>query len=67
MLVGVVIQVTAFKDYKAGEQFIIGRIITGVGNGMNTATLPTWHAETAKSHNRSVYVCLCPVRRLTEL
>lgn len=52
MLFGVVIQVTAFKGHMAGAQFLIGRVITGVGNGMNTATLPTWHAETAKSHNR---------------
>ncbi|KAK4702689.1 hypothetical protein P7C70_g3532, partial [Phenoliferia sp. Uapishka_3] len=58
MLFGVLIQVTAFKDHKAAEQFVIGRIITGVGNGMNTATIPTWHAETAKSHNRGLLVCI---------
>ena len=33
MCVGVVIQVTAIKDYQAGLQFCIGRVITGVGNG----------------------------------
>ncbi|KAL8291441.1 hypothetical protein RQP46_002419 [Phenoliferia psychrophenolica] len=58
MLVGVLIQVTAFKGHMAAQQFVIGRIITGVGNGMNTATIPTWHAETAKSHNRGLLVCI---------
>lgn len=28
------VQVTTFKGHWAGGQFIIGRIITGIGNGM---------------------------------
>ncbi|KAL8284081.1 hypothetical protein RQP46_005194 [Phenoliferia psychrophenolica] len=58
MLFGVLIQVTAFSGHKAAEQFVIGRIITGVGNGMNTATIPTWHAECSKSHHRGLLVCI---------
>lgn len=58
MCVGVAIQVTAFAGHSAEAQFIIGRVVTGVGNGMNTATIPTWHAETAKSHNRGLLVCI---------
>ncbi|KAM0786056.1 hypothetical protein ACM66B_006867 [Microbotryomycetes sp. NB124-2] len=58
MMIGVAIQVTAFRGHEAEAQFIIGRIVTGLGNGMNTATIPTWHAETAKSHNRGVLVCI---------
>ncbi|ORY86029.1 general substrate transporter [Leucosporidium creatinivorum] len=58
MMVGVLIQVTAFAGHKAAAQFIIGRVITGLGNGANTATIPTWHAETAKSHNRGLLVCI---------
>jgi MFS family permease len=31
---------------------IVARIITGIGNGVNTAIVPTWVAETAKSEHR---------------
>lgn len=58
MLIGVLIQVTAFAGHHSGTQFIIGRIVTGLGNGANTATIPTWHAETSKSHNRGLLVCI---------
>lgn len=34
MILGVIIQVTSFKGHKAMAQFIIGRTITGVGNGI---------------------------------
>ncbi len=34
MILGVIIQITAFKGSKATVQLIIGRTITGVGNGM---------------------------------
>ena len=40
------------------EQFIIGRIITGIGNGINTSTGPTWQSETAKSHDRGKLVMI---------
>ena len=40
------------------EQFIIGRIITGIGNGINTSTVPTWQSETAKSHDRGKLVMI---------
>lgn len=40
-----VIQVTAFAGYKAPEQFCVGRVVTGVGNGINTATIPTWQVR----------------------
>ncbi|TIB75270.1 general substrate transporter [Wallemia mellicola] len=58
MVIGTVIQVTAFAGYKAPEQFCVGRVVTGVGNGINTATIPTWQAETSKSHNRGLLVCI---------
>lgn len=34
MIIGVIIQVSAVKGHKAMAQFIIGRTITGVGNGI---------------------------------
>lgn len=55
---GTIIQVTAFKGSHAGVQFCIGRVVTGVGNGNITATLPSWQAETSKSHNRGLLVCI---------
>ncbi|GAA6041931.1 hypothetical protein JCM8097_000229 [Rhodosporidiobolus ruineniae] len=56
LLVGVLIQVTSFRGHWAGGQFIIGRIITGVGTGFETSTIPTWHAECAKAHSRGFAV-----------
>ena len=35
MAVGVIIQITTIKGHKAGYQFVIGRIVTGLGNGSN--------------------------------
>ena len=34
MILGVIIQVTCEKGHKATAQFIIGRTITGIGNGI---------------------------------
>lgn len=34
MILGVIIQVTAMKGHKATAQFVVGRILTGVGNGI---------------------------------
>lgn len=39
MLVGVIIQVTAIDGHMAPLQFCFGRVITGIGNGANTATV----------------------------
>ena len=42
MIIGAVIQVTCFKGSNTLAQFIAGRVITGVGNGINTSTIPTY-------------------------
>ncbi|KIY64080.1 general substrate transporter [Cylindrobasidium torrendii FP15055 ss-10] len=39
-------------------QLIVGRVVTGFGNGMTTSTIPVWHSETSKSHNRGRNVCI---------
>lgn len=39
MILGVIIQITCFKGHKATAQFIIGRTITGIGNGI--VNIPT--------------------------
>lgn len=63
MIIGTIIQITAIgapsrKASHGFAQFITGRIITGVGNGMNTATIPSWVAECSKAHNRGFLVCI---------
>lgn len=58
MIVGVIIQITAVPGNKAMAQFIIGRTITGIGNGMNTSTIPTYQAECSKTTNRGLLICI---------
>ena len=52
MTIGATLQCTAFRL----PHFIVGRIITGIGNGMNTSTVPTWQSETSKAHKRGQLV-----------
>lgn len=53
VVVGIVIQVTAFK--KASDlngvldQFLVGRVITGIGNGTNMASMPMYQAEVSNA------------------
>lgn len=42
MIIGAIVQVTCFKNTNTLAQFIAGRVITGVGNGINTSTIPTY-------------------------
>ncbi|PQE13087.1 Hexose carrier protein [Rutstroemia sp. NJR-2017a BBW] len=58
MILGVIIQVTAVKGHSATVQFIIGRTITGVGNGINTSTIPTYQAECSRTTNRGLLICI---------
>ena len=48
LCVGAALQVASFGI----PQLIVGRIVTGLGNGINTSTVPVWHSETTKAHNR---------------
>ncbi|KFZ04159.1 hypothetical protein V502_10363 [Pseudogymnoascus sp. VKM F-4520 (FW-2644)] len=58
MILGVTIQVTAMKGHKATAQFVVGRILTGVGNGINTSTIPTYQAECSRTTNRGLLICI---------
>lgn len=58
MIVGVIIQVTAMTDHIPLLQFFFGRVITGIGNGMNTSTIPTYQAECSKTSNRGLLICI---------
>lgn len=66
MIIGVIIQITAVpaargvpgQSVGATAQFIVGRFLTGIGNGINTSTVPTYQAECSKSHNRGKLICI---------
>lgn len=58
MILGVIIQITPVKGHHATAQFIIGRTITGVGNGINTSTIPTYQAECSRTTNRGLLICI---------
>lgn len=58
IIIGTVISVTAFKDSWGLGHFVIGRVITGVGNGLNTATIPVWQSELSRAENRGRLVTL---------
>lgn len=58
MIIGVVIQVSATVGYKPLAQFVVGRVVTGVGNGFNTSTIPTYQAECSRTSNRGLLICI---------
>ncbi|MCJ1232343.1 hypothetical protein MMC14_000295 [Varicellaria rhodocarpa] len=43
MTIGAIIQISAYSV----AQMITGRVIAGIGNGINTATAPVWQSETS--------------------
>jgi MFS family permease len=54
MTVGAALQCSAFGL----DHFIVGRVVTGVGNGINTSTVPSWQSETSKAHRRRMMVTI---------
>ncbi|KAI5957008.1 hypothetical protein KGF54_000627 [Candida jiufengensis] len=58
IIIGTIISVTAIKPYWQTGQFVIGRVVTGIGNGMNTATIPVWQSEMSRAENRGFLVTL---------
>lgn len=58
IILGTVISVASFGPHWGLGQFIIGRVITGLGNGMDTATIPVWQSEISRAENRGKLVNL---------
>lgn len=54
MIVGAVLQASSYEL----PQFIVGRLVTGFGNGLNTSTVPTWQSECSRSHRRGQLVMI---------
>jgi sugar porter (SP) family MFS transporter len=57
MVLGTVMSTASFGPHWGLGQFVIGRVISGVGNGMDTATIPVWQSECSRAHNRGFLVC----------
>ena len=60
--IGAIIQATSFGV----PQMIVGRIVAGVGTGINTATASIWQAETSKMDSRGKLIIIqmvCLVRQ----
>lgn len=58
MIIGVLIQITSERTSHPLAQFIVGRTITGIGNGINTSTIPTYQAECSRTSNRGLLICI---------
>lgn len=54
MSIGAILQTAAYGV----PQMIIGRIVAGIGNGINTATAPVWQAETSQAHWRGKLIVI---------
>jgi len=54
MTIGAVMQIAAFNV----PVMITGRIIAGIGNGINTSTAPVWQSETSKASWRGKLVVI---------
>ncbi|CAK3866040.1 Sugar transporter STL1 [Lecanosticta acicola] len=48
LAIGAALQASAYGT----PQLIVGRIVAGLGNGVNTSTIPVWHSELMKAEKR---------------
>ncbi|KAF3009495.1 hypothetical protein E8E13_003424 [Curvularia kusanoi] len=54
MSIGAIIQIASFNV----PEMIVGRIIAGIGNGINTSTAPVWQGETSKASWRGKLIVI---------
>ncbi|KAF2202177.1 general substrate transporter [Delitschia confertaspora ATCC 74209] len=54
MSIGAIIQITSYSV----PQMIVGRIVAGIGNGINTSTAPVWQGETSKASWRGKLIVI---------
>lgn len=57
MTAGAVIACTAYGPHWGLGQFVIGRVVSGIGNGIDTASIPVWQSECSRAYNRGLLVC----------
>ncbi|KAK6464621.1 general substrate transporter [Scheffersomyces coipomensis] len=58
IILGTTISTTPFHPHWPLGQFVVGRVITGIGNGLNTATIPVWQSEMSRAENRGLLVTM---------
>ncbi|KAA1466224.1 general substrate transporter [Dentipellis sp. KUC8613] len=54
MIIGAILQTTSFSY----AQMVVARIITGLGNGLNTSTVPSYHAECSSAAKRGSFIMI---------
>ncbi|RKK13062.1 hypothetical protein BFJ66_g4050 [Fusarium oxysporum f. sp. cepae] len=54
LVIGAILQISAFSV----PHMIVGRLVAGLGDGLNTATAPVWQSETTKAEWRGKLVVL---------
>lgn len=54
MTIGAILQISAYSV----AQMFVGRVIAGIGNGINTSTAPVWQSETAQAKWRGKLVVI---------
>ncbi|KAI0429252.1 hexose carrier protein [Xylaria sp. FL1042] len=54
LAIGGALQASAYSI----PHLIVGRIVAGLGNGMNTSTIPVWHSELMKADARGKGLCI---------
>ncbi|KAL1593033.1 hypothetical protein SLS59_009503 [Nothophoma quercina] len=54
MSIGAILQIASFGV----PQMIVGRIIAGIGNGINTSTAPVWQGETSRASWRGKLIVI---------
>lgn len=57
-IAGALISTTAYGAHWGLGQFVVGRVICGIGNGLNTATIPVWQSEMARPERRGLLVSM---------
>ncbi|KAH7921981.1 general substrate transporter [Leucogyrophana mollusca] len=54
MIIGAIVQTASYNYW----QLVVARIFTGFGNGLNTSTVPTYHAECSPAAKRGKLIML---------
>ncbi|KAH3912539.1 hypothetical protein HBH56_116330 [Parastagonospora nodorum] len=54
MSIGAILQIASFGV----PEMIVGRVIAGIGNGINTSTAPVWQGETSKASWRGKLIVI---------
>lgn len=58
IIIGTFISIFPFKGHWALGHFVVARVVTGFGNGFNTATIPIYQSELSDPRNRGKLVNL---------